>query len=980
MKTFRRGPQYSQILFWFFISLSLLWGISQVIAEPTGVAPVERSAVVINEVGIVPLPELLDEDGDAEPWIEIHNRGSRPVQLLDWTLTDSPDEPDQWRFPDVTLGAGEYLLLFASGKDRYQLGNEETSGFLHTNFRLNEESRFLALYAPTARRFLDTVPLEWTTHMSGLTLGRYAERGTLGMSNVAYGYFDTPTPGTPNSAEPAWRGHVEPVTFGQKGGVFSRPLRVELRTETADARIRYTLDGSTPSETSGHEYVEPLPIDSTTILRAGAFLPGHLNAPVSTQTYIFPESVVQQPEAPPGWPQTWGTHRIDFGGYSAGEAVVADYAMDPEITESSEYGSAVIDGLLALPSVSIVTDPANLDIYFVDPQGRGREWERPASIEFLYPDDPDRNFQVDAGIRIQGGAGRWEFMPKHSFRLFFRSDYGPTKLRQPIFDDSPVQEFETLVLRGGVDRSFVGHPPAPDAPRDHRDTTYLRDEWARASQIALSGVGSHGSFVHLYLNGLYWGLYNLVERPDAAFMTSYYGGDESDWFTASHGGAGDGLIDRFRVLQELAAAGGLADRERYATMLEFIDPIQFSDYILLNWFAGNRDWPENNWYANVRYPAGRNLFFVWDAEDTWNAGAEIHLGGAGLEGAPFPNVIGQLFTALMENPDFRLLFADRVYRHLYHDGALSEANAQARWQTLADALAPAIVAESARWGDGRYEDPITPADWDDANERVLEQMVGNGERLLAQMRERGFYPLPAPPGLSQFGGEFTEQLELSMESVGGTIYYTLDGSDPRAAGTGQPSPSAHVYTEPLVLRDATKVRARTRDESGAWSALADAHFWRVGQVSDLRITEIMYHPPDGEAYEFIELQNQGALDADLSGAYFEGIDFRFPDHTVLPAGGIVTLVADFKTFRSRYATAEIWGIYSGHLANNGETISLYDRSGSVLASVTYDDANGWPLSADGAGDSIVWRGRGSPDSPQNWRASRNLHGSPGESE
>ena len=205
---------------------------------------------------------------------------------------------------------------------------------------------------------------------------------------------------------------------------------------------------------------------------------------------------------------------------------------------------------------------------------------------------------------------------------------------------------------------------------DHRLATYTRDEWVRSTQAAISGIGSHGLFVHLYINGLYWGLYNVVERPDASFASAYLGGDKEQWFTANHGGAVSGQVDRFNVMLELAKAGGLSDPEKYATMLEFVDPVQFSDYLIVNWYAGNRDWPENNWYVDVQNPAGRNLFFVWDAEGTWDDGARIVLGPDAVDGAPYPNVVKLLFEALMENAEFRLLLADRIHKHLQDEGVL----------------------------------------------------------------------------------------------------------------------------------------------------------------------------------------------------------------------------------------------------------------------------------------------------------------------
>ncbi len=401
-----------------------------------------------------------------------------------------------------------------------------------------------------------------------------------------------------------------------------------------------------------------------------------------------------QPDDPAGWPQRWGTHPISIGEYEAGTPVQPDYGMDAKITADPQYGPQLTGALAALPSISLVMDVGDFTSLHTSPQDRGVHTERPVSVEMFYPDGEQAGFQVDAGVRIQGGAGRWEFMPKHSFRLFFKQRYGASKLNHALFPDSPLTEFDTVVLRAGVDRSFAGHPSTPDAPVDHRQTTYLRDEWTRASQIAASGAGSHGEFVHLYINGRYWGLYNVVERPDASFAASYFGGDKDRWFSANHGGAVGGQPDRFDVLLRLAQEGGLDDAQKYATMLEFIDPIQFSDYVIVNWYAGNHDWPENNWYVDVQNPAGRNYFFVWDAEMTWDDGAAIVLGSDGWEGAPYPNVVKLVFEALMENADFRMTFADRLYRQLHHDGNLTDAAAVARWHALTEKVEPAIVAES----------------------------------------------------------------------------------------------------------------------------------------------------------------------------------------------------------------------------------------------------------------------------------------------
>ncbi|MEX1018057.1 MAG: CotH kinase family protein, partial [Litorilinea sp.] len=524
--------------------------------------------------------------------------------------------------------------------------------------------------------------------------------------------------------------------------------------------------------------------------------------------------------------------------------------------------------------------------------------------------------------------------------------------------------------------------------------TYTRDEWARRSQLAMSGIGSHGRFVHLYINGAYWGLYNLVERLDTDFAAANLGGEPEDWFSVTQGGMRPGMPDRFLVMLDLARSGNLADPERYATMLEFIDPIQFSDYVILQWYMGNRDWPENNWTVNVQYPAGRNLFFVWDAEDIWHAGAEVRLGVDEVEDAPFPNVVKLVFEALWENPDFRVLFADRLFAQLHHAGALTDAHAQARWQALNAEIENAVAAESARWGAVRYAEPITPDDWAHARDLVLVQMDGNAARLIELARAAGYYPAPDAPLMSQPGGAFDGTLALTLDSGAGAdagandaaIYFTLDGSDPRMAGTGEIAPTAQRYTAAIDLDDATVVTARsvvTHAVAGTpaapvWSAANVAHFWRTEQVGDVRITEIMYNPAGGGDFEFVEIMNTGELAVDLSGAFFEGIEFRFVEYRSIAAGERMVFVRDFSAFRSRYPEASIHGVFEGRLSNQGEYLALRTRTGTVLDALTYGVDERWPISAGGAGDSLTRHSLvEDPNLPQSWRASAVIHGSPG---
>jgi hypothetical protein len=964
-------------LLWGIAGLLFLASLARVSGWPYPSSGASRSAVVISELMAAPLGLVQDGDEQSADWFELYNQSNRTVNLLGWSLTDDPAVPDKWRLPDVHLAPGEYLTITASGQDRVEAVNHDGAGAnsvpsqplaLHTSFKLAGTGGQLALFDNTSRRFLDASIVAYPPQVPGKSYGLCAD-------NSGYCYLDAPSPGMSNSESTGWRGMAAPVSASPQRGFYQSPVRVTLSTETPGATIRYTLDGSAPTESVGMTYEAPIEISSTAVLRAAAFKPEYLASGPITHSYIFVQDVTVQSAQPSGMPATWGTHRIDMAGNIAGTPVIADYEMDPAIAADTRYSTMLRDGLLSLPTVSLVTDLANLDIYFEDPQARGVESERPVSVEWISPDGAESGFQANAGMRIQGGVGRWEYMPKHSVRLFFRQEYGPGKLSYPVFPDSHVKTFDTLVLRAGANRSFVGvpdeYPPA--------STTYGRDEWLRRSQIDTFGFGAHGRFVHLYLNGLYWGLYNLVERPDDDFAASYFGGDEQDWYSASQGGSVSGPIDRFQVLRDLAQQGNLSDPKAYATMLEFIDPVQFSDYLIVNWFAGNEDWPDNNWYVNVSYPAGQNLFFVWDGESTWTQGANIRLGPDDGGHTFFPNVVKRIFLALMENADFRMTLADRFFKLTADGGALADDAALARWNTIMDEIEPGVVAESARWGDVRREPPISLEDWYAARQDVAAQMDGNAARLISLAREVGYYPSFDPPAFSPAASAFEHQLTLSMDAPAGVIYFTTDGTDPREAVTGVPSASARRYSTPLVLTTTTPIKARVQVD-GVWSALHEADFIRTDEPTGVRFTELMYHPRDGEVYEFIELTNVGGIDIDLSSAFFDGIDLQFDRFVRLPAGQSIVISPDFAAYRERYPTAPIRAIYGGSLSNSGETITLFAADGTVLASVAYDDENGWPLTADGQGDSLeLLSATADPNRPASWRASNELHGTPGTS-
>jgi hypothetical protein len=922
------------------------------------------AAVRINEFLAANQNGLKDEDGDAEDWIELHNRGDSTVDLSGWSLTDDAKDPGKWTFPAVALAPGQYLVVFASGKDR----KPTTPGSrLHTNFRLGSSGEFLALYNSESPRLPMTVfapeyPEQRTDHSFGFD----------GADTLRY--FSTPTPGAANGSS-SISGLAPAVHFNVRRGLFHTPFSLRLSTPMEGAVIRYTTNGTEPSQSVGSVYTGPLEIATTTILRAAAFKAGHLPSLPETHTYIFPEKVLEQPQNPTGFPSTWGSWSQ------------VDYEMDPEIVTNAVYRARILEGLESIPTLSIVMNTDDMfgsqGIYSNPtrqiPTSPLSQVEKAASAELIHPDGK-RGFQVDCAIRIQGGASRNpNNNPKHSLRLLFKGDYGPGKLREQFFPDSPLESFDTIILRGEYNNSWIHWDPGQRSRGSN-----LRDQWGRSTQIAMSGLGSHGNYVHLYINGLYWGLFNPSERMDASFAASYLGGEKEEYDTVKQPvTARDGNLAAWNTMMGIARSG-LSNNARYEELQQYLDVAHFADYMILNIYGGNADWPHNNWAAvRRRVPGAQFKFLSWDIERILESPTDTSKFNASDSNSP-----GEIYSLLRQNPEFRLLFADRLHQHFFNGGALTPEVAIARYRNLAEQIDLAVAAESARWGDYRRDVHVrgTAAlytyfdHWLPELNRVVQNYLPQRSAFVVnQFRSINLYPNVTAPAFNQHGGAVPRGFNLIMTAPSGTIHYTTNGADPRVYGTGAVSPQASSYTGPISLNGSMVIKARVLSGS-TWSALNEAEFQVAALGVPLRITEIMYHPIGGDAYEFLEMQNTGTTPIDLGGFSLQGVTFVFPVGTLLHPAQVLVLSSDKNPagFDARYPGLVVAGRFSGNLSNGGERIAIVDPAGRTITSVEYDDENGWPTEPDGNGPSLeIIDVNGDPNDPANWRASAALHGTPG---
>ena len=599
------------------------------------------------------------------------------------------------------------------------------------------------------------------------------------------GYFDVPTPAEVNGELSL--DLVANPTFDVLRGFYDTPQTLELVSPTPDALIRYTTDGSVPTLTHGHTYVHPLIIGRTTTVRASAFRESWRPSEVVTHTYLFLEDIVLQDEArtrAAGFPASWNGQAADYG---------LDSRVIGQNSFNGKYAASLEEDLMSLPTLSLVMDVDDLfgvQGIYANPNARGDNWERAASLELIFPDG-QVGFQEDAGIRIQGGAfRRFDLTLKKSFRVVFREEYGAARLNFPLFGPQATDSFDNITLRANSNDAWK---------YGGSNALYVRDAFAMDTVRDMGHVASHSIFVHLYINGFYWGLYNPVERPDAAFSASYHGGVKDTWDALNQDSSPDGNYDAWNrmlamlnedvtdnaVYQKLQ--GNHPDGTRNPDYEDLLDVDNMIDYMIMNFYVGNSDWPHRNWYAGRDREGGHGFqFYPWDTE---TALSNVNTNRTGVD-----NAVARPYGALRANATFRQQFGDHVYRHVTPGGALYVNPQSPRWDpahaennrpaerfaALAHEVDRAVVGESARWGDQLRHSPYTRDEhWAKARDNLLNDFFPHRtERFIAQLRQADLYPEIDPPIFNQAGGTVDPGFELVMQAAQGTIYYTTDGSDP----------------------------------------------------------------------------------------------------------------------------------------------------------------------------------------------------------
>ena len=835
-------------------------------------------------------------------------------------------------------------------------------------------------------------------------------------------FMDRPTPGAENGV--GTLGFVGDTHFSVDRGFYDAPFQLAITSNTPGAQIYYTLNGSAPAAGVGSLCSGPITVTTTTTLRAIATKPGHVPSNVDTVTYVFLDDVIQQSDAYVTQPFTFWGHDKEDADLLNNEP---DWAVDPDVVNDPVYAASIKNDLKAIPSMSLVMDWNDLFNGNVTPgtnntQGiyiLGKGFERYSHVEYFNATGTDQ-WHTDAAVEMQGHSSttRWN-SDKMSFELKFKFPYGSTKLEHPIFAGTPdganaATRFDSLILDAMYNYTWIH--------ANHRQAAVARfvtDQVVADLQNLAGGRAPHGKFVHLYLNGLYWGLYLLHEKPGDGFADAYYGGNKDDYdvirhnptpdFTPADGGVT--AIDNYTAFIN-ATRQNMASASNYAAVEALLDVDDFIDYMIVHYYAGNNDWAHNNWYAsrNRVVPGSKWHFHEWDQEHAFPTDDNAHLGDTIGEdydstGKDDPFAPTEIHINLMANPEYKLKFADRAQRLLFNGGLLTPASAAAVFQTRVNEIDRAIVGESARWGDNRVpititgsqpyarNTPYTRADWVATMNGVLADFFPVRTQItLSQFISRGWMPSLAAPLMNQYGGSVSAGFQLTLTKPVGSpaaakIYYTLDGSDPRLPG-GTIAPAAVEYTSAVTLSTTTRVRARIIDGSSA-SAEIDATFLS-DQPFPVRIVELHYHPAnhpnvvDDEDLEFFELLNTGNQAVSLDGVRivdFANPGYSFPAGLTLAPGERIVVARDPAVFQTVYGNninLAPAGYDPANLSNGGERVRLLGPAGETIQDFTYDDVAPWPTSPDGGGPSLeIIDPLGDPADAANWRASSVNGGTPG---
>ncbi|MDG5766204.1 CotH kinase family protein [Balneolales bacterium ANBcel1] len=778
-------------------------------------APVSGQQLYLNEIMASNGATIADEDGDNEDWVEIYYAGEEPLNLEGFGLSDDYDRPFRWEFPDITIQPGEFLLVWASNKDR-----RDPAGELHTNFAISSAGEEVILTAPDGERLDELPPTEIPTDIS---IGRYPD-------GIGDWYFYTnPTPGEPNGDD-GYQEMLEPVSFSHQGGFYTGDFQLELSHPDPDVTIIYTLDGSEP---------DPNNLDGTTYQHMDRYRTWEQQLLEKTFTsHVYnpsqPLTIRDRTDEPnyfsrmqTAFEQTPTPYYFPNHPIFKGTVVRVKALKDGSISDGIQTQSYFVTGegrdRYTLPVISFAIQEDHLFSYdngiyvpgmIYDQDGdpstagnapanytqRGIEWERPASMELFEPESAHPNFSQNIGVRIHGGWSRAH--PQKSLRLYARNQYGDNRFYYRMFPDQPYGEFNRLMLR---------------ASGNDWTETMLRD----AAMQAMIGhmkfdTQAYRPFI-TFINGEYWGLINMRERYDKHYLARVHGVDPENIDLLTYNATvKEGSNDHYLAMMDYIDDNDIRDSAHYAEIQTRMDIENYIDYQIGQIFVGNTDWPGNNidfWrYRTDQYEPdappqhdGRWRWLAYDLDfGLWLYGRgpdyDVLRHALGEKDHPHgnPSWSTVLFSSLIENEQFRQDFITRYLDQL--NTAFQTDRTRRIINEMAAQIEPEFNEHRNRWSRGNFGI---------INSQLIPYVEQRPEYARQHLRDR-----------FNIAGEHNLTVDLSDKAAGYVRVNTVDIHAETPGVSADPWPWTGVYFQDIPVT--LKAQALPGFEFSHWEGVDEA--------------------------------------------------------------------------------------------------------------------------------------------------------------
>jgi len=844
-------------------------------------------------------------------WIEIYNSGDAVVNLKGYSITDLLSQPQKYIFQsELNVLPRGFILIWADDK---AVG-------AHTNFKLSAGGESIGLFSP-AGQVVDS--LSFGAQQNDVSYGRYPDGSTHWYT------FSPATPGAANLEVSIVDRLASPIP-SSKSGFYGSPMFVALTHPVADAVIRYTVDGHTPTITSSI-YTKPISIDSTMAVRAKAFKDGFFPSAVSTSTFFINEE---------------------------SELPVFSLVTDPENFFSDSSG-IYVEGKNGI-----------IDHCSTAPRNWNQDWERPVDLE-LFEKDRQSAFAVSTGVKIFGGCAR--LYPEKSLAFYFRQEYGFNKLQYRLFSDLPIIEYNNFLLRSS------GQDWWRTMFRDGMVQTLIKQGMKTGYQDYRPAI--------LFINGQYWGIHNIREKLNDHYVESHFGvsRENVDFIDLSKGvTANNGDTIAYEAMINFLTANSLTISANYEYIKSIVDIDNYLDYQIAEIYAANGDWPGSNMKLwRERSSAGKWRWMISDMDFTFGGNAEGQYTTNTLAQAtatngpswPDPPWATLMLRKMLENSEFKNEFIQRFAAHM---NTTFEAN---HVLNVIDSLAAGIASEisrhKTRWPQSLSMGP-SPVSWT-GNVQVMKDFAVTRAAAMrsfisTQFSITGSYALTLGRKDSTRGKIFVHGIEIRNFASKNLFFKNIPVSIRALALPG--------------FRFAGWQGATTSTSSEISLILSsDATLTAIFEPAALSVTtpvinEINYKSSSlFDTEDWIELYNPTSSSVNLTGWKFRDDSahvYVFPANTLLQGRSYLVLCRDTARFLSlQFGVRPVAGNFGFGLRNEGETIQLVDSAGAIADEVHYMPSGQWPVAPNGTGATLALLNPQSDNSqPEQWRASA-AYGTPG---